>query len=61
MELEAAEPKRKCSENEADGHKLPGKVSEKKRRRSHTAEGAEGHVPSKIRKTSESGSKKSSK
>lgn len=60
MELEPAEPKRKCSASEADGQKLPGKVSEKKRRRSHTAESAESHVPSKIRKTSESGGKESS-
>lgn len=34
-------------------HKTPGKVSEKKRRRSHAAEGSESDVPSKIRKTSE--------
>lgn len=61
MELEAVEPKRKCSANEADDQKLPGKVSEKKRRRSHTAESAESHVPSKIRRTSESGDKESSK
>lgn len=59
MELEPA-PKRKCSASEADGQKLPGKVSEKKRRRSHTAESAESHVPSKIRKTSESDGKESS-
>lgn len=59
MELEPVEPKRKRSASEADGQKLPGKVSEKKRRRSHTAESAESHVPSKIRKTSESDGKES--
>lgn len=61
MELEEAVPKRKCSANESDDQKPPAKVSEKKRRRSHTADGTESHVPSKIRKTSESGSKESSK
>lgn len=60
MELELVEPKRKCWSTEAEDQKLPGKVSEKKRRRSHTAESAESHVPSKIRKTSESGGKESS-
>lgn len=60
MELEPPESKKKCSASEADGQKLPVKVSEKKRRRSHTTESAESHMPSKIRKTSESGGKESS-
>ncbi|CAG5929300.1 unnamed protein product [Menidia menidia] len=38
----------------ATAKKASGKLSEKKRRRSQTAEAADSHVPSKIRKTSES-------
>lgn len=60
MEAEPSEPKRKRSaeaesEPEVTGtQKTPGKLPEKKRRRSQTAEGSESEVPSKIRKTSES-------
>lgn len=63
MEAEPSEQKRKRSaavefDPEVDTtEKTPGKVSEKKRRRSHTAEGSESDVPSKIRKTSEGGEK----
>ncbi|KAM8747554.1 la-related protein 7 isoform 1-T1 [Acanthopagrus schlegelii] len=63
MGAEPSEQKRKRSaavefdpEVDTTG-KTPGKVSEKKRRRSHMAEGSESDVPSKIRKTSESGQK----
>ncbi|XP_059211424.1 la-related protein 7 [Centropristis striata] len=60
MEAEPSEQKRRRSaagdfELEVAGTlKTPGKLSEKKRRRSHTAEGSESELPSKIRKTSES-------
>lgn len=54
METELAEHKRKYLAAECEEQKTAGKVSEKKRRRSQTAEGTESHVPSKIRKTSES-------
>lgn len=60
MEAEPSEQKRKRSaagdfESGVVGEqKTPDKLSEKKRRRSQTAEGSEGEVPSKIRKTSES-------
>ncbi|XP_008434079.1 la-related protein 7 [Poecilia reticulata] len=59
MEAEPSEPKRKhvsadCDPETSSTQKTPGKLSEKKRRRSQTAEGSEGDVPSKIRKTSES-------
>ncbi|KAK2863226.1 hypothetical protein Q5P01_002759 [Channa striata] len=63
MEAEPSEQKRKHSlagesESEvASAQKTPGKLSEKKRRRSQTAEASESEVPSKIRKTSESGKK----
>ncbi|XP_073331071.1 la-related protein 7 [Pagrus major] len=63
MDAEPSEQKRKRSAavefdpEVATTQKTPGKVSEKKRRRSHTAEGSESDVPSKIRKTSESGEK----
>lgn len=61
MEAVPSEQKRKRSaavefEPEvAVTQKTPGKLSEKKRRRSQTAEGSENELPSKIRKTSESG------
>lgn len=60
MEAEPSEAKRKRSaaedfESEVAGTlKTPDKLSEKKRRRSHMAEGSESEVPSKMRKTSES-------
>ncbi|CAI5668601.1 la-related protein 7 isoform X2 [Oreochromis niloticus] len=54
MEAEAAEQKKDFDPEATGAHKTPGKLSEKKRRRSHTAEGSESDVPSKIRKTSES-------
>ena len=60
MEAEPSEQKRKHSEAEGfdpevtSTEKTPGRVSEKKRRRSQTAEGSDGDLPSKIRKTSES-------
>ncbi|XP_051285190.1 la-related protein 7 isoform X2 [Dicentrarchus labrax] len=60
MEAEPTEQKRKRSAagdyelEAATTQKTPGKLSEKKRRRSQTAEGSESEVPSKIRKTSES-------
>ncbi|KAI3376498.1 hypothetical protein L3Q82_016949 [Scortum barcoo] len=57
MEAEPSEQKRKHSTGgEAEvtrGQKTAGKLSEKKRRRSQTADGTESEVPSKIRKTSE--------
>lgn len=54
METELAQHKRKYMATECEDQKTAGKVSEKKRRRSQTAETTESHVPSKIRKTSES-------
>ncbi|XP_028284909.1 la-related protein 7 [Parambassis ranga] len=60
MEAEPSEQKRKRSATEpevSNTQRTPGKLSEKKRRRSQTAEGSESDVPSKIRKTSESGEK----
>ncbi len=60
MEAEPSEQTRKRSAavefepTVASTQKMPGKLSEKKRRRSQTAEGSESEVPSKIRKTSES-------
>ncbi|KAM7377423.1 hypothetical protein PAMA_013959 [Pampus argenteus] len=60
MEAELSEQKGKCSaegdlEQDVDiSQKTPGKLSEKKRRRSQTAEGSESELPSKMRKTSES-------
>lgn len=59
MEAEPSEQKRKhlradCDPETTSTQKTPGKLSEKKRRRSQTAEGSESDVPSKIRKTSES-------
>lgn len=54
MEAEAAEQKKDFDPEATGAHKTPSKLSEKKRRRSHTAEGSESDVPSKIRKTSES-------
>ncbi|XP_032439963.1 la-related protein 7 [Xiphophorus hellerii] len=59
MEAEPSEHKRKhvtayCDPETSSTQKTPGKLSEKKRRRSQTAEGSESDVPSKIRKTSES-------
>lgn len=60
MEAESSEQKRKHSvggdfESDSSGtQKTAGKLSEKKRRRSQTADGSESDVPSKIRKTSES-------
>lgn len=53
MEAEAAEQKKDFDPEATGAHKTPSKLSEKKRRRSHTAEGSESDVPSKIRKTSE--------
>ncbi|KAM4714127.1 la-related protein 7 [Anableps anableps] len=58
MEAEPSEQKRKHLTADYDSEttstqKTPGKLSEKKRRRSQTAEGSESDVPSKIRKTSE--------
>ncbi|XP_041842343.1 la-related protein 7 [Melanotaenia boesemani] len=59
MEAEPSEQKKKHSAaGEFDAevtstHRTLDKVSEKKRRRSQTAEGSESHLPSKIRKTSE--------
>ncbi|KAM4537087.1 la-related protein 7 [Odontesthes bonariensis] len=59
MEAEPSEQKRKHSEAEGfdpevtSTEKTPGRVSEKKRRRSQAAEGSDSDVPSKIRKTSE--------
>ncbi|KAF3698000.1 La-related protein 7 La ribonucleoprotein domain family member 7 [Channa argus] len=63
MDAEPSEQKRKESlagESEpevASAPKTPGKLSEKKRRRSQTAEASECEVQSKKRKTSESGEK----
>lgn len=59
MEAEPSEQKRKRSatDPEVNTQRTPGKLSEKKRRRSQTAEGSESDVPSKIKKTSESGEK----
>lgn len=60
MEAEPSEQKKKRSaagdlEQEVAGsQKTPGKLSEKKRRRSQTAERSESEAPSKIRKMSES-------
>ncbi|AWO97700.1 putative la-related protein 7 isoform 3 [Scophthalmus maximus] len=60
MEAEPSEQKRKHSaagdvEPEAtSAHKTPGKLSEKKRRRSQTVEGSDCEVPSKMRKNSQS-------
>ncbi|XP_040887784.1 la-related protein 7 isoform X2 [Toxotes jaculatrix] len=60
MEAEPSEQKRKHSAagdfelEEASSQKTPGKLSEKKRRRSQTVGGSDSEVPSKIRKTSES-------
>lgn len=60
MEAEPSEQKMKCSATKdleqevASSQKTPGKLSEKKRRRSQTAEGSEIELPSKMRKTSES-------
>ncbi|XP_008292474.1 la-related protein 7 [Stegastes partitus] len=60
MEAEPSEQKRKRSVSGdldpevTNSQKAPGKLSEKKRRRSHTAEASDSDVPSKIRKTSES-------
>lgn len=54
MEAEATEQKKDFDPEATGAHKTPGKLSEKKRRRSHTAEGSESDVPSKIRKISES-------
>ncbi|XP_012720381.2 la-related protein 7 [Fundulus heteroclitus] len=59
MEAAPSEQKRKPlaggGDPEAGGaQKTAGKLSEKKRRRSQTAEGSESDVPSKIRKTSQS-------
>lgn len=59
MEAEPSEQKRKhltadCDPETTSTQKTPGKLSEKKRRRSQTAEGSESDVPPKIRKTSES-------
>uniref|UniRef100_A0AAX7SMM5 La-related protein 7 n=1 Tax=Astatotilapia calliptera TaxID=8154 RepID=A0AAX7SMM5_ASTCA len=51
MEAEAAEQKKDFDPEATGAHKTPSKLSEKKRRRSHTAEGSESDVPSKIRKT----------
>ncbi|KAM3590548.1 uncharacterized protein V6R79_011649 [Siganus canaliculatus] len=62
MEAEPSEHKRKRSvvvemdPEVSSTQKTTGKLSEKKRRRSQAAEGSESDVPSKIRKTSESGS-----
>ncbi|XP_037336366.2 la-related protein 7 [Pungitius pungitius] len=59
-EAEPSAPKRRRSaagDSESDvaaTHKTPDKLSEKKRRRSQTAEGSGSDVPSKIRRTSES-------
>lgn len=53
MEAEVAEQKKDFDPEATGAHKTPSKLSEKKRRRSHTAEGSESDVPSKIRKTSE--------
>lgn len=59
MEAEPSEQKKKrptaeCEVEVAATQKTQDKLSEKKRRRSQTAEGSESEVPSKIRKTSES-------
>lgn len=60
MEAEPSGAKRKHSAvgdfdpELASTQKTPGKLSEKKRRRSQTVEGSDSDVPSKIRKTSES-------
>lgn len=60
MEAEPSEQKRKrstagdCEPEVAGTQKTPGKLSEKKRRRSQTAEASESEVPYKIRKKSES-------
>lgn len=57
MEEEPTEQRRKSSAVDAEvpsTHKAPGKVSEKKRRRSQTLDGSESGLPSKIKKTSES-------
>ncbi|XP_023255358.1 la-related protein 7 [Seriola lalandi dorsalis] len=60
MEAEPSEEKRKHSAagdfepDVASAQKTPGKLSEKKRRRSQTVEGSDSDVPAKIRKTSES-------
>uniref|UniRef100_A0A3P9KWN7 La-related protein 7 n=1 Tax=Oryzias latipes TaxID=8090 RepID=A0A3P9KWN7_ORYLA len=69
METEALQPKKKHSaakdseKRAANPEREQSKVSEKKRRRSQTAEGAESEVPSKIRKRScsESGEKEKEK
>ncbi|XP_047429260.1 la-related protein 7 [Mugil cephalus] len=68
MEAEPSEQKQKHSAavedsgpEFADAPKISGKLSEKKRRRSQTAEGSESDVPSKIRKTSESESREKEK
>ena len=67
METEPSEQKKKhSSEREFDlevtgTQKTPGKLSEKKRRRSQAAEESESDVPSKIRKTSESESREREK
>lgn len=63
MEAEPSEPKRKRSAGAQSAPEAAGaqntavKPSEKKRRRSQTAEETESGVPSKVRKTSESGEK----
>ncbi|XP_026168347.1 la-related protein 7 [Mastacembelus armatus] len=62
MEAEPSEQKRKCSEEgtlepqAVSIQKTPGKLSEKKRRRSQTVDGSDNELPSKIRKTSENAS-----
>ncbi|XP_030578542.1 la-related protein 7 [Archocentrus centrarchus] len=54
MEAEPAELKKDCEPEASGTQKTASKLSEKKRRRSQTAEASESDVPSKMRRTSES-------
>uniref|UniRef100_A0A3Q0T9Q0 La-related protein 7 n=1 Tax=Amphilophus citrinellus TaxID=61819 RepID=A0A3Q0T9Q0_AMPCI len=54
MEAEPAELKKDCEPEASGTQKTASKLSEKKRRRSQTAEASECDVPSKMRRTSES-------